>query len=110
MSEFKGTPGPWKLTYHLYDNGIGGCTETIGTDSNSWIAEAKGTHVFNGTADEVLANAQLIAAAPELLEALMFCQSVIAKQGMFDLSERMAYDKATEAINKALGKEIESHV
>lgn len=44
---------------------------------------------------------KLIKAAPVLLEALSFCKSVIEKQGMFDLSERMAFDKADAAIKQA---------
>lgn len=50
---------------------------------------------------ELEANAKLIAAAPDLLSALIFCQSVIKSQGMFDRSEQMAYDKAEAAIKKA---------
>lgn len=49
-----------------------------------------------------LPNAKLIAAAPDLLEALSFCKSVIESQGMFDTSERMAFDKAQAAIEKAI--------
>lgn len=37
----------------------------------------------------------------ELVDALSFCKSVIQSQGMFDLSERMAFDKAEDAIKKA---------
>lgn len=55
-----------------------------------------------------MAIAILHEAAQDLLEALQFCQSVIKAQGLFDLSERMAYDKAQAAIDKALGKEQES--
>lgn len=57
--------------------------------------------VFGETKKEAEANARLIAAAPELLETLEFCKSVIEKQGMFDQSERMAFDKATAVLNKA---------
>jgi hypothetical protein len=35
-----------------------------------WIAEAKGSHVNKVSREEIEANAHLIAAAPELLEAL----------------------------------------
>lgn len=52
--------------------------------------------------DEATDIAKLVAAAPELLEALKFCQSVIKSQSMFDVSERMAFDKAQEAIKKAI--------
>lgn len=58
-------------------------------------------NVFGETKKQAEANAKLIAAAPDLLETLEFCKSVIEKQGMFDLSERMAFDKAKAAISKA---------
>jgi len=65
------------------------------------IADCDWTTETYFTKEEMEANAKLIAAAPELLEALIFCQSVIKTQGMFDLSERMAFDKAELAIKKA---------
>jgi hypothetical protein len=54
------------------------------------------------------ANAQLIAAAPELLEALKFCKSVIEANGMWELSEQMAVNHAVAAIAKATGKVVEA--
>ena len=51
-------------------------------------------------------NANLIAAAPELLEALAFCRSVIRSQGMFDASERMAVEKADAALARARGEGV----
>lgn len=46
-------------------------------------------------------DAKLIAAAPELLEALFFCKSVIESNGIFERSEYLAVEKAIEAICKA---------
>lgn len=57
--------------------------------------------VCSASHPEVETIVKRIAAVNELLEALQFCQSVIKAQGMFDLSERMAYDKAEAAIKKA---------
>jgi hypothetical protein len=51
--------------------------------------------------NEQKANAKLIAAAPELLEALMFCKNVIFYSGMFERSEQIAFEKAEQAIKKA---------
>ena len=45
--------------------------------------------------------AKIIAAAPDLLEALIFCRSVLESQGLFDRSEQIAFEKATAAIAKA---------
>ena len=62
-TEFKGTPGPWKICYYGYEP-----KELV-------IAKDKKpeTRVANVDIQEIfksLANARLIAAAPELLEAL----------------------------------------
>lgn len=46
---------------------------------------------------------QLKAQRDELLAALKFCQSVLKKNGIFDVSDRMAVDIATAAIGKAEG-------
>lgn len=43
-------------------------------------------------------NAQLIACAPELLEALIFCKSVIESNGAFELSEKLAIEKAESVL------------
>lgn len=109
---FKGTPGPWTLQpsetkaerkfYYILANTSG----NPGAEWGQWVAESKYASLFKGTIEEALANAHLIAAAPDLLEALVFCQSVIKAQGMFDRSEQMAYDKAESAIQKALNISI----
>lgn len=65
------------------------------------IRDAINAHPEESTFDEVV---RLKSQHAQLLEALQFCQSVIKSQGMFDLSERMAYDKAEAAIQKATPK------
>jgi hypothetical protein len=55
MSKF--TPGPWLATCH-------GSAFVIKSESNQYIASA------DRRADDNMANAQLIATAPDLLEAL----------------------------------------
>lgn len=56
MSENKFTPGPWSI---VFDTDISAHNETIATVAG-----------FNTSKNEDKANANLIAAAPELLEAL----------------------------------------
>lgn len=67
MKEFKGTKGEWKITSnHLSEDGG---FVMIGTDKHTWIAETKGCHVGTNN-KESIANAKLIACAPEMLEML----------------------------------------
>lgn len=60
MSEFKHRPGPWHLNPRLIERGV---LEVISADHYGIL------HFFDYNSDD-LANAHLIAAAPELLEAL----------------------------------------
>jgi hypothetical protein len=74
-NKFKGTPGPWVAGSHDYSfeqrNDVGYIPIYTGDPDRGWIAEAKGNHVNDGmTAEEMTANARLIAAAPTMLETL----------------------------------------
>ena len=95
MKEFKGTPGPWIAS--TYDRSIGPASREDDQSYGmilpvAWVA-------FDGDQRYQQQNANLIAAAPELLEALQFiindCSRMIPK---------CAEDKAIAAINKALGE------
>lgn len=95
MQEFKYTPGPWF---------VDGDCDVVTEDGTvvSWTAEG----IFE--TDEINANSQLMAAAPEMLEAL---QLLIAEQtggnkscGHNGFTCTCPYDKARAAIAKALGK------
>lgn len=85
MKEFKGTPGPWSAFDY----------EIFGGDGNHIIDM---TYSCRTDVSVDKANTQLIAAAPELLDALQFiindCSRMIPKR---------AKDKANSAIKKALG-------
>jgi hypothetical protein len=98
MSEFKGTPGPWGVV----DLGDAHFVET-----NHRYAVSGGlcgrVAKVEGMGDEYLANARLIAAAPELLAA---CQAMIRRidnvgddQDLMAVRKQMkdAIAKATEA-------------
>jgi hypothetical protein len=66
MTEF--TPGPWHATANLND-GPHGPSYTIRKNSQVTIASVSGASLHRGSKQSA-ANAQLLAAAPELLAAL----------------------------------------
>ena len=86
MKEFKGTPGPWNYRDDEPD---------WVTDSNDNIAVARVT-CYNTDSKAQLANAHLIAAAPELLEAL---QDLVVRCRIY-----VNTSDAQAAIAKALGE------
>lgn len=92
MKEFKGTPGPWVLL-QAGDRITNKVPVDRGNASILTIVEEDGVKFAAVYEDQ---DAHLIAAAPELLEAL---QEVVA------ISDRKheAWDKAHAAIAKALG-------
>ena len=91
--EFKGTKGEWEVTgsYSMCKYSIGNEKETIAF--TSVIAGANKNDIIR-----FKANAKLIAAAPELLKALLTCLSRIEGRS----HEPFAILEAKEAINKAL--------
>lgn len=100
MREFKGTPGVWKYT-------IRNVNEMMTTFHGVTIGD---TYIEAATRNEI-EDAQLIAAAPDLLDALQ-CLFENYKQladsgdaGNWRLEDEPAGRKALRAINKALGKE-----
>ncbi len=103
MSEFKGTPGPWSLSEGWIDKHVSVDSKEHGAialvlsdmESDYTYSAAKRT----AKRLELSANAQIIAAAPELLAALQACLGWV-NNGL----ARDAHDKATQAIAKALGE------
>ena len=103
MAHLKFAPGPWRL-HEWTSHDIHGAIEACGMQ----VVDADGRMVSAGAMEcpsiEEEANLSLIAAAPELLEAL---------QGLIDAhavpssacKERPAYNAARKAISKALGEQ-----
>lgn len=95
MIERKFTPGPWMLSgrtvYALNDQGF-----------NRFSALVQDAHA---PAYELNANARLIAAAPELLEALE--QAVTSMQDSGYQNSHVAVRAARAAIAKATGEQTE---
>ena len=107
MSEFKGTKGEWTVDLFLYTKDCGYIPIQSTEKNRHWIAEVKGRHVNpNITQEEMMANAQLVAAAPDMLEAL---KSIVdywnspVDGSLYD-HIRHSLDLAEKTINKALGK------
>ena len=92
MKEFKGTPGPWHMDRNNVHTGqIATIHHCIGNDwVEIWSPD------WPDTEEKQEANAKLIAAAPELLEAL---QDLDARACIY-----VNTSKAKAAITKALGE------
>ncbi len=94
MNEFKGTPGPWFNN----ETAIHAC------EGRSYVAEEMSIH---RAVDVQIANAQLIAAAPELLEALnMALEWIDAVPSDVVLPTMPGFDRdyVNNVILKALGE------
>lgn len=111
--DFKGTKGKWQMTTSALECDHNTEVATIWGDSEYGEGATLIAHIDKGAGNEkAIANAQLIAAAPELLEALTKCKDVLQdnlKAWQYKNEKAMleAYKQAEETINKALGKEGE---
>jgi hypothetical protein len=98
MSEFKGTPGPWRFVFET------GYTNVYADNGKKLICE--GVVPTPGVGD-LDANARLIESAPDLLAALQtmtqMWQSYIPPDS-YDGHAAEAYRRASAAIEKATGK------
>lgn len=104
MEEFKGTNGEWEIKTGNEENGRGKFSITTDESNIATIWDAV-------EEEETIHNAKLIAAAPDLLEALqnlIFLHSC-EQEGIGNSQPKPsqwfeAVDKAETAIAKALGK------
>ena len=102
MSNLKHTKGSWEITgNYLSPNGEGWVQ--VGSKDERWIAEAKGTHVGPKTAKTAMANAKLIAAAPDLLACCLAAKAMYEAQGITEKSMigGEQYKDVLKAIKKA---------
>ena len=91
----KYTPGPWWVEIGDEDGDYSHIWPTIHSESR----EIVGTEGLYGDLEEDKANARLIAAAPELLEALQYLMVASGEQ------LTSAFEQAQEVIAKVTGKE-----
>lgn len=120
MNELKHTPGPWNL-HPDYD----ASPLVVETETGTWVSWswyiAKGKKIIGDiqaysdggkgfprvdNRQEMIANAMLCAAAPELLEALeAFCSALSGDPTDINMAKTEGlYDKATAVIRKAKGE------
>lgn len=105
MKQFKGTPGPWAVLPEEVDKHYIRIRGTRLGDrfkiANILTPFYEGVH--EREAEETRANAQLIAAAPELLEALQWLTMALSEGSSMDIC--IGEEKAREVIAKALGEQ-----
>lgn len=107
MTQFKGTPGPWKcLREEVNKHYIRISSTKLGERfavANVLIPLYDDVH--EREAKETRANAKLIAAAPELLEALQLAEKAMVEGRNVTYPEWYGViNKARAAINKATGE------
>lgn len=95
MEEFKGTPGPWK--WWTSNSFLRLSSEATGKDGD--VIDSYKMSDGHTSLSVKYEDMNLIAAAPELLEALQDALHAYDKHG-----EHSEWDFARAAINKALGK------
>ncbi|EHU9127971.1 hypothetical protein KZT47_002366 [Escherichia coli] len=109
MKEFNGTPGKWSFSHNSASDTSVACIEINSSESLHEIAYLQSTPSkiggYNQTSfDKTIANAHLIAAAPDLLNALQAMLNKAYKQNWNDHYPDEV-SKAQSAISKALGEE-----
>ena len=92
--EFKGTPGPWEITDYVESNRYTASETYHHIGAGKWFHDDYSNTGFGLSGYMSIHDARLIAAAPELLEALIELRKLVAH-----------HDQADAAINKALGSE-----
>ncbi len=109
MKEFKGTPAPWSLPHFADDNCTCDCGFVLVEGHCGAVATvhySKDNSVNNGDnppPEQCIANAKLIAAAPELLKELMDIRSEIKHAGDDFEFTKEDIDRVDKLLNKALG-------
>ena len=105
--EFKGTKGKWKVFRPEVSNGFYYVQVGNGITSNN-TATCHNPFTLStdfGDDSETKANAHLIAAAPELLEALINVERLYSDiERLVDGEVKDMLDQTRKAINKALNK------
>lgn len=100
----KHTPGPWEIDADTRPAEV--CTVHHTSHPNGFVYVRGALGYWDATPEENMANARLIAAAPDLLKALSMCvASMKSCLPDFNPHDQAAYDAAMAAIAKATGDE-----
>ena len=105
MKEFKGTKGEWKVKDDFREPSILNEDNCVIFTHNNNCSDEDEDFIQYYSHNKMMANAKLIAAAPELLEELITLLSNIDEMGNTgeDMRELRTYlSDARKAINKAL--------
>jgi len=101
----KHTPGPWEADFETYPIMVRSQSETWPLVDELGNEEGR-AGVFIANTGDNKANARLIAAAPDLLEALeVILRDHMAVHGVGDLEMQPALFQARAAITKAKGEQ-----
>ncbi|HGY2266228.1 TPA: hypothetical protein ACNVDL_001785 [Morganella morganii] len=92
--EFKGTPGPWEITDDVESNRHTASDTYHHIGAGKWFHDDFSNTGFGISGFMSIHDAKLIAAAPDLLDALIELRKLV-----------VYHDQADAAINKALGRE-----
>ncbi|MES2620203.1 MAG: hypothetical protein V4615_05055 [Bacteroidota bacterium] len=98
------TPAPWAVKHSETKPAFNVIGTVLG--GRYKIARCPYIAALNREREEAQSNARLIAAAPELLEALLQITGQFGTQRNADNYSRFAIEKAEAAIAKATGKEV----
>ena len=98
------TPGPWKLSnVPTIENGMTSY-HVFAPVSSGYVIARTGQSSVEGTLAEAQENARLLAAAPDLLEALQNARNVLAGLATGDLKEITPDSPALRAARAAIAK------
>ena len=113
MEQFKGTKGPWQLTTVPFEIAVSDSIASIYGPMIGGGSPLITGHISRSVGNiQALANAHLIAAAPDLLEAL---QNLVqlkewkernGKDEHYEKAQPIALHAARSAISKALNQEV----
>lgn len=101
MSEFKGTPGPWSFNHSTASDEVTFCINVF-ANGVSQICYLQSHEEYLPSRVHTVANANLIAAAPELLDALQWMKMALNSGTAMDIE--IGKEKSDAAISKALGQ------